>query len=82
VNNATADTVSNVLEQIVNVTGNKEMTNTSELLTDAEITVLASSLDKVADIVVNKSLPTENVVKVYVKLLIQNIFTRFRIVFL
>ena len=56
--------VSNALEQIVNVTGNEDTTNTLELLTDAEITVLANSLEKVAEIVVNKSLPTENVVKV------------------
>ncbi|KAH3878461.1 hypothetical protein DPMN_002355 [Dreissena polymorpha] len=63
VSNATADTVSNALEQIVNVTGNEETTNTLELLTDAEITVLANSLAKVAEIVVNKSLPTEHVVK-------------------
>ncbi|KAH3725443.1 hypothetical protein DPMN_051287, partial [Dreissena polymorpha] len=63
VSNATADIVSIALEQIVNVTGNEAATKTSELLTDAEITVLASILERVAEIVLNKSLPTENVVK-------------------
>ncbi|KAH3691027.1 hypothetical protein DPMN_191513 [Dreissena polymorpha] len=67
VSNATADMVSNALEQIVNVTGYEDTTNTLALLTDAEITVLANSLAKVAEIVVNKSLPTEHVVKAYVQ---------------
>ncbi|XP_052221848.1 adhesion G protein-coupled receptor L3-like isoform X1 [Dreissena polymorpha] len=63
--NVTADTVSNALGQIAKVSSNEEADNTSEPLTDAEITILAISLNEVADIVSNNSLPTSEVVKAF-----------------